>query len=568
VRKNIEPKLTLLATAEDQATGEFFAVIKYCDIYGGVRRVQVPLSDLTDLKAMKKTLTNAGACFFEDENENVEVLSALRNSSKNAAKWVFAPAVGWHGDGYCHFVRPKRVIGKPSDGIELRPPRTLGTHAAAIGTQGTHKEWVDHVARPAKHSSRMVLAISSAFAAPLLKFVGMGSFAIYLTGGSKMGKSTVAVAAGSVIGLATEDDLPNFRTTDAAFGEIPREFNDSVIPLNEFGLLKGSANERRQRQRELTYGFAEGRGTTYSKLAPVGVSDKDSKWHSIIIANGEETSDELAMRAGEIRMAGETVRWIDLPAAKRGCPDVFDRAPAFDTPAKRSQWFDQQCAMLRSGCERQHGMAHWHFIKRVILHRGTVRSDLVELRDSFVKMVVQGETDHVVQHLAKNFGHIYAAGILAVRFGTVPWSEDLVLRCVRRCYRDARREIKTEAVLLRRALRKLRARSRDRTILLAKDRPRAGQLLSRSDGYRQKLSGCTRVTIRAEAFKAWFDDPRQPKLVLEWLRSKRSLPNRPSPSSRGQGIVWAESQPQWPDGTRKRSVVIDLTADLFKYLES
>jgi hypothetical protein len=38
--------------------------------------------------------------------------------------------------------------------------------------------------------------------------------------------------------------------------------------------------------------------------------------------------------------------------------------------------------------------------------------------------VTAGESDHVVQHLAKNFGHIYAAGILAVRFGTVPWSED------------------------------------------------------------------------------------------------------------------------------------------------
>ena len=100
-----------------------------------------------------------------------------------------------------------------------------------------------------------------------------------------------------------------------------------------------TANERRQRQRELAYGFAEGRGTTYSSFVPVGKSGKNAKWYSIIIANGEETSDELAMHAGEIRMAGETVRWIDLPVAKVGCPDAFDRARPFDSAAKRSVWF-------------------------------------------------------------------------------------------------------------------------------------------------------------------------------------------------------------------------------------
>jgi putative DNA primase/helicase len=298
MKEQMEPKLTLLATAEDQVTGEFFAVIKYRDIYGAMRRVELPLADLNDLKGMRKQLTNAGAYFSEDDDQNLEALRALRNSLDTAAKWVFAPVVGWYADGYCHFVRPKRVIGGLLDDVKLRPPRTLGTHARAIGTLGTHKGWVEHVAGPAKHSSQMVLAICASFAAPLLKIVDMSSFAIYLTGASKMGKSTVTVVAGSVIGFATEDDLPNFRTTDAAFGEIPREFNDSVIPLNEFGLLKGSANERRQRQRELAYGFAEGRGTTYSKFVPIEKSDKGSKWHSIIIANGEETSDEVAMHAG------------------------------------------------------------------------------------------------------------------------------------------------------------------------------------------------------------------------------------------------------------------------------
>jgi hypothetical protein len=180
-----------------------------------------------------------------------------------------------------------------------------------------------------------------------------------------------------------------------------------------------------------------------------------------------------------------------------------------------------------------------------------------------VKLVTENETDHVVQHLARNFGHIYAAGVLAVRVGTVSWSEDLVLECVRRCYRDARREIKTEADLLRRALCRLRARVADTAIVMPADKTMPKRL-GRADGYRGPGLACNRITVRAEAFKTWFDDPRQPKLVLELLSSKRCLPNRPKPAKGGQGIVWAESQPQWPDGTRRRSIVIDMKPEVLK----
>jgi putative DNA primase/helicase len=137
-----------------------------------------------------------------------------------------------HND-YRQFVRPKAVIGKQQDGATVCPPRTLGAYVKVIGRRGTHEEWSKHVAGPARYSSCMVLAICAAFAAPLLKFVGMSSFAIYLSGAAKIGKSTVTVAAGSVLGFASEDALPNFRTTDAALGELATAFNDNLMPFND-----------------------------------------------------------------------------------------------------------------------------------------------------------------------------------------------------------------------------------------------------------------------------------------------------------------------------------------------
>jgi hypothetical protein len=84
-----------------------------------------------------------------------------------------------------------------------------------------------------------------------------------------------------------------------------------------------------------------------------------------------------------------------------------------------------------------------------------------------------------------------------------------------------------------------------------------------ADGYIDRAGSTSKVTIRAEKFKRWFDDPRQPALVLRWLQSKKVLPNKPMlPAKTGNAIVWAESQSEWPDRSRPRSIVIELNDGL------
>jgi hypothetical protein len=364
VKNTLTQKLRLLATVEDEATNEFFAKIEFRDIYGRVRSVHTKRSDLDDLKGLKKLLINAGAFFSDDQNENLDALVALSSQAKKATKRIYASGLGWHDDKCRRFVRPHGVIGDNPEEMKLLPPRERSKRILAMRTAGTHEGWVNQVARPATHSSRMIFGMCAGFAAPLLKLANAESFAIYLTGPSTVGKSTVTLAAGSEVGFGTAGDLPTFRATNAGLAELFAEFNDSLLPLEEFGMLEGSVNERRRRQRELTFGFAGGQSKTYSKFASCHRSG--SRWRSIILANGEETSDDVAMNAGEIRIGGELKRWIELPAVRKGEPDVFDLAPNFDTPEERTAWFDKQCATIRKGCRRNHGVAHRHFIKRVI----------------------------------------------------------------------------------------------------------------------------------------------------------------------------------------------------------
>jgi putative DNA primase/helicase len=546
----LKPWFKLVAIAEDEATKEFFGIIKCRDLDGGVRRVTLPLADLDNRKALVKTLKNLGVYFSDKDSENERALDKLLASKRKAKRINFAPRVGWYGSGYRVYLLAKQVIGTADSGVAIRPPQQLKSDRLSTGIRprGEHAEWLSTVASHAKFSSRMVFGISAALAAPLLAMARLHSFGILVHGPGKAGKSTMLVAAASVGGYGQERDLPNFRATDAAFGEIPAAFNDSLLPLNELGLLKGSATEKYRRLRDFTYGFAEGRGTTYSKLASIEGGSGGSKWLSISLATGEVTSNEIARDAREIRMAGESVRWIDLAATRNGAADLFDRIPKKVPQAKRKKWARNRCAKIRAGCRRNHGVAIQHFVEHIIRNSKTVQKEVKSLRRRFVNRVIDANDDPVIQHLAACFGHIYAAGIIGAGSGTLPWQAKTVRKCIESCYRDARRELNTESDLLRDGLGILRAKMRAL-------RKVNGSALESAEGF--TAGGMSnRTTMRAEAFKGWFPDVRQANLVLKFLRSKNALPSRPTPKP-GTAIVWAESQPEWPDGSRRRSIVIN-----------
>jgi hypothetical protein len=547
--KTLKECLQLNAIAEDKSTEEFFAVIQFRTVNGTFRTKQFPLAALDDVKELRKDLINKGAYFATDSEDPFSSIRALQMAKDRAQHWTYAKTLGWTG---CKFVRARGVVGKQSQDNLLKPPRVVHPAAKKMGKKGTLSGWRKHVAKPAAQSSRMVTAICGAFAAPSLKFTDVGTFALFFTGASKIGKSTLTLAGGSAQGFGTENALPNFRSTDAALSELPGQFNDHVLPLNEFGLMRGTPKERRQRLREFVFGAAEGRGTTYSQLSPAANATQN-EYRSILVANGEETSDDLAVQAGEFRLPGECHKWMDIPAVERDSFDMYDFAPELDNK-QRAEWFSKTCAEIRKGCRYHHGVASRHFVRNLAKRRKTVGAELVKLRESFVEAFVRGETDHVVRHMARNFGHLYAAGVLAVQFKTVPWSEKHVKNCIHRCFRAARHEIKSEAELLRCALLRLNAKAKSRTKRL--DQHSSSQSLENVDGYRRNEGEKkTVVTVRAQAFKGWFDDPRQPGLVVDYLRKNGRLACSGS-TGKGQGIKWAESQPTWPDGTRVRSIVI------------
>jgi hypothetical protein len=218
-------------------------------------------------------------------------------------------------------------------------------------------------------------------------------------------------------------------------------------------------------------------------------------------------------------------------------------------------WVGRRCAALRKAVAKHHGVASDHFTGRVIRARRAIKDEIDYLIDTFIENAAEQTDDPAVRHLTRCFGLIRAGGILGVRFGTLPYSEQFVDRCIMRCYRAAKRNLRTDSQLLRSAIRRLRSKLTSSKIVKVGVKKPSANAFKNADGYVDRSCDTATVTIQAQKFKGWFDDPRQPALVLRWLRSKKALHGKPMLATTNS-IVWGESQPEWPDGRRRRSIVI------------
>ena len=283
----------------------------------------------------------------------------------------------------------------------------------------------------------------------------------------------------------------------------------------------------------------------------------------IVIASSEKSWDDIARGAGDVRKGGAIIRWSDLPAAHSNCPDIFDWAPDDVLQANRPHWFSEQCKLLRKHSLRNRGVALAEFVRHVSKSRKSIRSNIRQLTKTFVELAASGETDPAVLHLASSYGLIYAAGVIGIDAGVVPWTEGLVLKSIKRCFHDARKAIRSDGDLVTSALARFHQKLKNGALVPLGAKGTAKADIKSADGYIEHRSKYYHVVVRGDAFKRWFDDPRQPALLLRWLHSQGALRRKPSSSDRSS-VVWAETRTYWPGRDRPRAIVLRVPASFIK----
>ena len=169
-----------------------------------------------------------------------------------------ASRLGWHGD---YFVLPDRALG----GSDLIVYQTTSEIRAAVRSKGSLEEWRERVAKPAKGNTRVVLAISAAFAAPLLGPLQLEGAGIHFRGPSSIGKTTTLIAAGSVWGGPRDHGGLNgykqsWQATANAIEGLAQAHCDLPLCLDELSLVRGEDAARVGYQ--LASGIGRGRAFT------------------------------------------------------------------------------------------------------------------------------------------------------------------------------------------------------------------------------------------------------------------------------------------------------------------
>jgi putative DNA primase/helicase len=307
---------------------------------------------------------------------------------------------GWASAAFKAFVLPDAAIGPQATGVAYQSGER---GAEEYTTAGTLSGWQSGVAALAVGNPLLVLALSAAFAGPVLARCGAESGGIHLIGDSSTGKTTAIEAACSVWGG------PNFkrswRTTSNGLEGAAALFNDSLLALDEI-----SECDPRQ-VGEVVYMLGNGRGK--QRAGRTGTARPVMRWRSSVLSTGERSIATTMTEGGHRVKAGQSVRLLDVPAQRTH--GAWDNLHQFDTGTAFSDALKMQAAT-------HYGHAGRAFLEKLTRdheHSFSDALDAIKALPAFKAPGGEGQAERA----AGRFAVLALAGELATTYGVTGWAE-------------------------------------------------------------------------------------------------------------------------------------------------
>jgi putative DNA primase/helicase len=309
---------------------------------------------------------------------------------------------GWHSiDGAAVFALPGEVIGDVDGRVIYEGDnQKRGDYAA----KGTLHEWRQEVSAPAAAHVLATLAISAAFAGPLLQPAAQESGGIHIFGNSSTGKTTLLKLAASVWGDGGL--VHSWRATANGLEGVADRTSDIVLILDELGQL--DSREAATALYMLAGGVGKIRMNRDATLKDI------RSWRAFMMSSGEMTVEtKMTQMRGSKAYTGATLRLLNV-AADRGLGfGAFDNAGSTGEVRELVKAF----AAAVGEC---HGVAGPEFVKQ-FLARGESGEGVRNAIDDFVRRNVDTSAAGQLERAAKRFGLIAAAGELATEYGITGW---------------------------------------------------------------------------------------------------------------------------------------------------
>lgn len=324
---------------------------------------------------------------------------------------------GWSGGKA--FILPDASFGDTCGEMVVFQGAARRDHA--FRTQGTLEQWQKQVARLCQGNSRLAFAVSAAFAAPLLRLVGMEGGGFHFRGESSRGKTTTLLVAGSVWGGGeTNGFVRSWRATSNGLEAVGLAHNDCLLCLDEMSLVDS------RDVGEVADMLANGAGKTRARQD--GSGTPALQWLLLFLSTGEVSLADKMAEVGRRARAGQEVRLADIPADAGAGLGIFETLHGFTSAAALADH-------LRLAAGRYYGTACRAYLERITAKLDGLTEAVREWVQAFLDQHCPKEADGQVKRAAGRFGLVAAAGELAITLGVLPWPAGEAMAAAGACFR-------------------------------------------------------------------------------------------------------------------------------------
>lgn len=323
---------------------------------------------------------------------------------------------GWHeAEDGSTFVLPDRAFGRGGEEWIFESDSPAGN---TYRLKGTIAEWKAEVARRCAGNSRLVFAVSMAFASPLLQLAGAESGGFHLRSNSSDGKTTALRVAASVCG--GPDYMQRWRATSNGLEALAMQHCDAPLLLDELAQLDP------REAGEVAYMLANGSGKT--RAGRTGGMRARSDWRLLLLSAGEVGLAQHMAEVGKQARAGQELRLAEIPADAGAGLGLFENLHECGHGAEFAKALDQ-------ATRKHHGSAWAGFLSRLVSEPPEeITNAMHEGQRAFEQRFLSGDASGQARRVANRFALVGAAGELATSWGITGWDAGEAMKAAGVCF--------------------------------------------------------------------------------------------------------------------------------------
>jgi len=405
--------LHVVAKTRDDKSGEWGRLLEWHDDDGIKHQWAMPLALLQgESSDVRRELARLGLTISPSKTAR-DLLATYVQIFPIDARARCVDRLGWHDDV---FVTAQEVIGQTDETIVFQNPNSI---EPTLSSSGSLEAWRESIAHLAEGNSRLVFAISTAFAPSLGKFASEDSGGFHFRGGSSSGKTTALKVAASVWGKP-DQYMRLWRSTANGLEGLAALHNDGLLILDELSQMDPKAAG------ECAYLLANGQGKT--RASKCGTAKQAMRWSLLFLSAGEETLSALMAKSGQRCNAGQDIRLADIDADAGKEMGIFETLHGHSSPA-------QLAIALKEATHANYGAVGISWLNQLIQHHQKLTELLISGIQQFVEQVTTSKHSGQIQRVARRFALVAVAGELATVFGLTGWPKGMAKHAAASCFK-------------------------------------------------------------------------------------------------------------------------------------